>query len=98
MLDGERAVDHRLFLVGIGIEVSAHVLHTVQDVPGLALAGAFEEKVLHKVCHARLVLAFVACAGIDGKTAIGHPRGQGLVDDAQPVGQGTDVESGGILG
>ena len=98
VLDGEGTVDHRLFLVGIGVEVAAHVLHAVQDVPRLALAGTLEDEVLHEVRHARLVFALVARAGIHGKAAIGHPRSERLMDDAQPVGQGADVESGSIFG
>ena len=42
MLGQESRVNHRLFLIGVGVEVSAHILHTVQDVPCLTLGGTFE--------------------------------------------------------
>ena len=91
----EGGVNHRFLLVGVGVEVAAHVLHAVQYVPRLALACAFEQHVLHEVCHAVLVLKLVARAGVDGKAAIGHRRGRGNVDDAQAIGQGEAVAGGG---
>ena len=87
MLHQEGRIDHRLLLVGIGVQVAAHVLHAVQDVPRPALLRSLEDEVLHKVGHALLLFAFVARAGIDSKSTISHPRAQGLVDDAQAVGQ-----------
>ena len=83
---------HRLLLVGIGVQVAAHVLHAVQDVPGLPPGGSFENQVLHEVRHALLVLAFVARAGIDGKAAVRDRESLRLVHQPQAVGQRMLVE------
>ena len=87
----ECAVDDRLLLVCIGVEVAPDVLHAVQDVPGPAFVGAFEDEVFHKVCHTLLVRTFVACAGVDGKSAVGDRGRRGSMDDAQPARQSESV-------
>ena len=83
----ESRIDDGLFLVGVGIEVTAHILHAVQYVPCLALARTLENEVFYEMSHALFVLQFVARTGIDGKATIGHFRGRRLVDNAQAVGQ-----------
>ena len=68
MLGQESRVNHRLFLVGVSVEVTAHILHAVQNVPCLALGGTFKYKVLHKMRHTLLVFKLVARTRIYGKT------------------------------
>lgn len=72
MLGQESRVNHRLFLVGVSVEVAAHILHAVQNVPCLALGGTFKYKVLHKMRHTLLVFKLVARTRIYGKTTISH--------------------------
>ena len=93
MLGQESRVNHRFFLVGVGVEVTAHILHAVQDVPCLALGGTFEYEVLHKMRHTLLVFKLVARTRIYGKTTISHFGGRGFMNDAQAVGQDISVES-----
>lgn len=72
MLGQESRVNHRLFLVGVGVKVSAHILHTVQDMPCLTLGGTFKYKVLHKMRHTLLVFKLIARTRIYSKTTISH--------------------------
>ena len=84
----ECRVDDRLLLIGEGIEVAPYILHAVEDVPCPSPCGALEEHVLHKVCQPILLGAFVACASIDGISAVDYRCGRGVVYDAQPIGEG----------
>ena len=68
----EGGVDDGFLLVGIGIEVAAHVLHAVQYVPGFAFLRSLEYQMLYEMGHSLLVFALVARAGIYGKTTISH--------------------------
>ena len=79
----EGRIDHRLLLVGVGIEVAAHTLHAVDDVPGVAMGRALEHHVFAEVCHALFRGQFVARAGSDGNTAVGHGRLGGHVDETK---------------
>ena len=95
VFDGKSTIDHRFFLISIGIEVAAYILHAVQDMPGAAAARAFKEEMLHKMRHAVLCLQLVARAGIHGKAAIGHARARRFVDNAQSARQRIAVAQGG---
>ena len=75
-----------LLLVGEGVKVASHILHTVEDVPGTAFLGTLEEHVLHEMRPASLLGALVARAGINGISTIGHSRGRRGVYDTQSVG------------
>ena len=87
VLGKEGGVNYRLLLIGIGVEVAAHILHPVQDVPRLALGSPLEDEVLHKVSHTLFVFQFVARTGVYGKATISHLGRRRFVDDAQPVSQ-----------
>ena len=91
MLGQKGRVDNRLLLVGVGVQVAPYRLHAVQDVPCFPLVCSLKDEMLHKVCHTWFVGQFVARTCVDGKAAIGHLRARGLMDDAQPVGQGMEV-------
>ena len=80
-------VHHGLLLIGVGIKVTAHVLHTIEDVPGAAFGSAFKEHVLYEVSETSLVGQLVASTSIDGIAAISHRGGRWSVYDAQAIGQ-----------
>ena len=92
MLMGEHRVEHRAFLGGIGIELSADTLHAVEDVPGAAMSGSLEDGVFDEVSQAKLALALVTAARVDGQAAPGCLGGGADVDHAQAVGQGMIVD------
>ena len=87
VFDEESTIYHGFLLVRIGVQVAAHMFHAVYDVPRVAFLRPLEHQMLHKVCHALLVVRLVACAGVDGKAAISHFRGVSGMDDPQPVGE-----------
>lgn len=88
MFRQEYRVDDRLLLRRVGIEFTAHRLHTVENVPRPAAGGTLEKKMLHKVGQAIFTGSLVARTGIDGKSRIRYLRRHLLVYHAQPVGQG----------
>ena len=65
-------VVHGLLLVGEGVEVAAHALEAVHDVPCAAVRGALERHVLAEVGHALLAWELVARAGVHGIAAVHH--------------------------
>lgn len=79
------AVNHRFFFIGIGIEVSAHIFHTVQYMPGVSFLCTFKDKVFYKMRHSLLLFIFITCSGIYRKTAIGYFREVGCMNNTQPV-------------
>lgn len=81
------AVDHGLFLVGISVQIASHILHPVQDMPGFAFVCSLENEVFHKMGHTLLVRQLVACAGINGITAVSYIRRAGGMNDAKSVRQ-----------
>ena len=74
MFHQECAVHHRFFLVGVSVQVSPYMLHTVQNVPGMTLLCSFENKMFYKVSHSLFVFGFIAGAGINCITAISNSR------------------------
>lgn len=72
MLGQESRVNHCFFLIGVGVEVSAYILHTIQNMPCLTLGGTFKYKMLYKMRHTLLVFKLVARTRIYGKTTISH--------------------------
>ena len=83
----ERGINYGFFLIGISVQIAAHILHAVQNMPRFTLLGAFKNKMLHKMRHALLVFEFIARSGIYRKTTISHLRQRRFVDDAQAVRQ-----------
>ena len=71
LLQDSRVI-HRTLLVGVGIQVAAHALQTVENVPRLAALGALEGDVLAEVSQALLARLLVAGTGIYLITAIHH--------------------------
>ena len=82
MLGQESGINHRFFLISIGIQIAAYVLHAIQYVPSTTLLCAFEQHVLNKMRHALLVFGLIACTGINGIAAISHFRLNVLMDNA----------------
>ena len=80
-------INYGFFLIGVSVQIAAHILHAVQNMPRPALPGAFKNKMLHKMRHPLLVFEFIACSGIHRKTTISHLRQGGFMDDAQAVRQ-----------
>ena len=65
-------VIHRALLVGVGIQVAAHTLQTVEYVPGFSAFGALEGDVLAEVSQALLARLLVAGTGVYLIAAIHH--------------------------
>ena len=65
-------VIHRALLVGVGIQVAAHTLQTVENVPGFSAFGALEGDVLAEVSQALLARFLVAGTGIYLIAAVHH--------------------------
>ena len=78
-------VIHRSLLVGVGIQVAAHALQTVENVPGFSAFGALEGDVLAEVSQTLLARLLVAGAGIYLVAAIHHLAVRWQVDDAESV-------------
>ena len=55
-----RSIIDGVFLVGEGIEVTAHTFQTVDDVPGAPARGPFESDMLAEMCQTFLVGRFIA--------------------------------------
>ena len=75
----------------IGVQVSSHAFHAVQDMPRAASVRPFESQVLAKMCQSVFVRQFVTRAGIDGDAAIYHVRGRRCTDDAHAAGKGMGI-------
>ena len=86
MFGQKSTVYDRFFLIGIGIEITAYIFHSVDDVPGMSFLSTFKNKVFHKVRHSLFVFGFISCSGIDGKATIGHCRLVGSINDTDSVG------------
>ena len=78
-------VIHRALLVGVGIQVAAHTLQTVENVPRFPAFGALEGDVLAEVSQALLARLLVAGAGIYLVAAVHHLAIRWQVDDAESV-------------
>ena len=78
-------VIHRSLLVGVGIQVAAHTLQTVEYVPGFSAFGALESDVLAEMRQALLARLLVAGAGVYLVAAIHHLAIRWQVDDAESV-------------
>ena len=65
-------VIHRALLVGVGIQVAAHALQAVENVPGFSALGALEGDVLAEMRQAFFARLLVAGAGIYLVAAIHH--------------------------
>ena len=86
MFGQESTVYDCFFLVGISIEITAYIFHSVDDVPGMSFLSTLENQVFHKVSHSLFVLGFISCPGINSKATIGHCRLIRCVNDADSVG------------
>jgi hypothetical protein len=84
---GQEGTIHYCFLlVGVGVEVTSHMLHPVEDVPSVTFLCSFEKKVFHEMRHPLFVVGFIASTGIDGKATIGHGRCVRSMDKTDSVG------------
>ena len=78
-------VIHCALLVGVGIQVAAHALQAVENVPGFSALGALEGDVLAEVSQAFLARLLVAGTGIYLIAAIHHLAIRWQVDDAESI-------------
>ena len=78
-------VIHRALLVGVGIQVTAHTLQTVEYVPRLAAFGALEGDVLAEVSQPLLARFLVAGTGVYLIAAVHHLAIRWQMDDAESV-------------
>ena len=75
-----------LLFGGGGVEFAAGVFDAFGELVAVAVGGAFEEGMLHKVGDAVQVVGFVAGAGVDDDAEVRDGRRHLLVDDADAVG------------
>ena len=87
MLGQKGGIDYRLFFICISVQVAPHILHPVEDMPGFPFLRPLENKMLYEMSHPLLILRFITCSGIDGKTTIRHFRQSRFVDDTQAIRQ-----------
>ena len=87
MLFRRSAIIDRFLFARIGIQFSAHIFHTGDNLSGRTVQGSLERHMLREMRHAALALQFVACAGPDGNAHIDSIRLPGSADDAQALGQ-----------
>ena len=78
-------VINRALLVGVGIQVAAHALQAVENVPRLASLGALEGDVLAEMRQPLLARLLVAGAGVYLVAAIHHLAIRWQMDDAESV-------------
>ena len=77
-----------------GVQLSAHGVHLLRDLPGRALFGALEHHVLQEVADARLLHRLELGTRAQPQAHGDGPKvGNPLPDDAQAVGQGDLVKS-----
>jgi len=79
----EGGVDERLLLRRVSVEVAPDSLHAVEDMPSPTALRSLEQHVFAEVRHAVFLGQFVACACIDGQSAVGNVGRTGHVDEAQ---------------
>ena len=87
-----RRSDPGVLLGGVGIDLTPHRFHPVQDVKRLALGRPLEEDVFDEVGQTRFPLSFVTRACIDDQRTMRHLAGHPRMDDAQAVGQNVGLE------
>ena len=81
----DSGVIHCSLLVGVGIQVAAHTLQTVENMPRFPAFGALEGDVLAEVSQALLARFLVAGTGVYLIAAIHHLAIRWQVDDAESV-------------
>ena len=87
MLRQEHRIEDRLLLGRISVQLTAHRLHAIENVPRFAPPGPLEKQMLHEVGQSVLAFALVARTGMYRETGIRDLRRDKLVNHLQPVGQ-----------
>lgn len=64
VLSKECRINHRLFLIGVSVQIATHILHAVQNMPRLAFFGTLKNKMFHKMRHTLFIFKFIARSGI----------------------------------
>ena len=82
----EGGVKAGLLFGGAGVEFAAGVFDALGELVAVAVRGALEEGMFHKVGDAVQVVGFVAGAGVDDDAEVRDGRGHLFVDDADAVG------------
>jgi len=88
----EQAVHKGLLLGGVGVQLTTHPFHPVQNLMGLTLGRPLEQHVLGKMGHAGF-LTILTGACLDHQAATRQRPMTGLVNKAQAVGQGMNGRS-----
>ncbi len=65
-------IEHRIFLVGKGIQVASHTLQTIQDLQGRAPMGSLKRGVFAKVGQSFFAWCLMTGSGIDADATINH--------------------------
>ena len=78
------SVDNGVFLAREGVELTAHRLHAIDDVPRRAACRALEDGVFDKVCQPCLTTGdiLVTAAGADGGAEVAYGRSRLMEMDA----------------
>jgi len=87
VLSKESRIDNRLFFIGVSIQVTTYILHTIENMPGFPLLCTFKNKMFHKVRHALFILKLITGSGINSKTTISYIGIGRLMDNTQTVGK-----------
>ena len=85
MLFHKNRIDESLLLCGIGVQLPSHILHPIQDMPGLTLFRPLEYHVFDKVSQAKFIHFLIPCPGIHGKPALRHRGCRRKMYDTQTV-------------
>ena len=84
---GEYRVEHSALLGGIGIQLTAHAFHAVENVPRAAVFRSLENGVFNKVGQAILAASLVTTAGIDSQSAPRDPISRHQMHQSQTIGK-----------
>ena len=85
MVFHKSGINHRLFLVGVGIQITTHSFHPVEYMPRTAVGGTLKQHVLTEMGNAVFSLTFISRTCVNGHAAVSHIRGRRMVDNADAI-------------
>ena len=91
MLAEHGSVHHRFFFRSIGIQLTANIFETVDDMSGTTFLSTFKQEVFHEMGHSVFIRSLVAGTRIDHHTAITNRDGLFFQYDAKSSGKGVEL-------